>query len=96
MNLKLNHLLAALSPEAQHRIFGHLELIQQNLGDVLYESGDTLRNVYFPLNSIVSLLNVIDKDDAQCQRTQSMENRQAAMQERMQMMEHQSAEANQQ
>ena len=30
------------------------------LGGVLYESGDTLLNVYFPLDSIVSLLYVME------------------------------------
>ena len=29
------------------------------LGKVLYESGDTLRHVYFPTDSIVSLLYVL-------------------------------------
>jgi len=58
MNFQLNHLLAALSPAFQNRIFSHLDLVQQRLGDVLYESDDTLRNVHFPLDGIVSLLYV--------------------------------------
>lgn len=55
-----NHLLAALSSEAQARIFPQLELVQMTLGMVLYESGDTMRHVYFPTNSIVSLLYVME------------------------------------
>jgi CRP-like cAMP-binding protein len=55
-----NHLLAALSAEMQRRLFPHLELVSLPLGKVLYESGDTLRHVYFPTNAIVSLLYVME------------------------------------
>jgi CRP-like cAMP-binding protein len=55
-----NHLLAILSPEVQHRLFPYLELISMPLGKVIYESGDTLRHVYFPIDSIVSLLYVME------------------------------------
>lgn len=55
-----NHLLAALSVEAQNRLFPHLELVSLPLGKVLYESGDSLRHVYFPTNAIVSLLYVME------------------------------------
>lgn len=51
-----NHLLAAFPAEVRHRLYGHLELISLSLGQVLYESGETLHHVYFPTNSIVSLL----------------------------------------
>ena len=55
-----NHLLAALPTEVQDRLFPHLELIPLPLGKVLYESGDTLRHVYFPTDSIVSMLYVME------------------------------------
>ena len=55
-----NHLLAALPPDVQQRLFSHLELVPLPLGKVLYESGDKLRHVYFPTNSIVSLLYVME------------------------------------
>jgi CRP-like cAMP-binding protein len=55
-----NHLLAALPPDVQERVFPHLELVPMPLGKVLYESGDTLRHVYFPTNAIVSLLYVME------------------------------------
>jgi CRP-like cAMP-binding protein len=55
-----NHLLAALSPEVRERIFPHLEQIPLALGKVLYESGDAMRHVYFPTDSIVSLLYVME------------------------------------
>jgi CRP-like cAMP-binding protein len=54
-----NHLLAALSPAEQERIFPHLQLVPMPLGKVLYESGDLLHHVYFPTDSIVSLLYVL-------------------------------------
>jgi len=55
-----NHLLAALPAEVQHRLFPHLELVSLPLGKVLHESGDALRHVYFPTDSIVSLLYVME------------------------------------
>jgi len=55
-----NHLLAALSADIYNRLFTHLELIALPLGMVLYESGDTLRHVYFPTDAIVSLLYVME------------------------------------
>jgi CRP-like cAMP-binding protein len=55
-----NHLLAALPASVQDRIMPDLEKIPMVLGDVLYESGDTMLHVYFPTNSIVSLLYVME------------------------------------
>ena len=55
-----NHLLDALPPGDYERIAAHLELIPMGLGDVLYESGDRLRYVYFPTTSIISLLYVME------------------------------------
>ena len=55
-----NHLLAALAPDVQARLFPLLELVHFPLGNVLYESGDTLRHVYFPTDAIVSLLYVME------------------------------------
>ena len=54
-----NHLLAALSPAERERIYPHLRLVPMPLGKVLYESGDLLRHVYFPTDSIISLLYVL-------------------------------------
>src|ERR1700723_3785445 len=54
-----NHLLAAFSSAERERLFAHLELVPMPLGKILYESGDLLRYVYFPTNSIVSLLYVL-------------------------------------
>ena len=54
-----NHLLAALAPAERERIFPHLQLVPMPLGRALYESGDVLRHVYFPTDSIISLLYVL-------------------------------------
>jgi CRP-like cAMP-binding protein len=51
-----NHLLDALPQPEAERLFPFLEPVTLPLGKVLYESGDMLRHVYFPTDSIVSLL----------------------------------------
>lgn len=58
--LQQNHLLAALSDEVRQRLLPHLELVPLPLGKVLYESGATLRHVYFPTDSIVSLIYMME------------------------------------
>lgn len=50
-----NHLLAALEPDVQGRLFKHLELVPLPLHAVLYESNSAMRHVYFPTDSIVSV-----------------------------------------
>ena len=55
-----NHLLAALSSQTFERLLPDLEYIKLPLGKAIYESGDTLRHVYFPTDSIVSLLYVME------------------------------------
>jgi CRP-like cAMP-binding protein len=59
MNPHRNRLLAALTEGEFERLHPVLELMPLALGEVLYESGTTLRHVYFPLDSIVSLLYVM-------------------------------------
>jgi CRP-like cAMP-binding protein len=54
-----NLLLAALPDRERERLYPHLQLVQMPLGKVLYESGARLRHVYFPVDSIVSLLYVL-------------------------------------
>lgn len=58
--IEQNHLLGVIPADVQQRIFPHLELVDLPLGKVLYESGDTLRYVYFPTDAIVSLLYVME------------------------------------
>jgi CRP-like cAMP-binding protein len=59
-NPQQNHILDALPPPERERLFPHLNLVALPLGMVLYESGDTLRHIYFPTDSIVSLLYVME------------------------------------
>jgi CRP-like cAMP-binding protein len=56
---RLNHLLDALPAADLDRLIPSLELVPLALGDALYESDRRMRNVYFPVNSIVSLLHVM-------------------------------------
>ncbi|EWS62842.1 hypothetical protein Y695_03927 [Hydrogenophaga sp. T4] len=55
-----NHLLAALSPEVQDRLFPYLELVALPLRALMYESGRPMRHVYFPTDAIVSLQYVME------------------------------------
>ncbi len=57
-NSGINHLLAALPAEVRFRWVPILERVELPLGKVLYESGDTMAFVYFPITAIVSLLHV--------------------------------------
>lgn len=59
-----NHLLAALPVEIRHRLLPQLELVSLPLGKALYEPGDVLRYVYFPTDSIISLLYVMENGAA--------------------------------
>jgi CRP-like cAMP-binding protein len=54
-----NHILDALPDAERARLFPHLHLVELPLGLVLYEAGDALRHIYFPTDSIVSLLYVL-------------------------------------
>ncbi|TVR90858.1 MAG: Crp/Fnr family transcriptional regulator [Spirochaetaceae bacterium] len=55
-----NRLLAVLKRPEYERIAEYLELVPLPLGEVLYESGGQLDWVYFPTDSIVSLLYVME------------------------------------
>jgi len=55
-----NHLLSVLKDYDFDRIAPHLQLVPMPLGEVLYESGGKLDWVYFPTDSIVSLLYVME------------------------------------
>jgi CRP-like cAMP-binding protein len=54
-----NQILAALPDEEGARLFPQLKLIALPLGMSVYESGDIQRYIYFPTDSIVSLLYVL-------------------------------------
>lgn len=54
-----NNLLAALPVADFERLQPDLKPMRMKLGDVLYESGSHMRNVYFPTTAIVSLLYML-------------------------------------
>ena len=56
---RTNQLLAALPDAEWQRWLPELQSVEMPLGQVLYESGNTLSHVYFPTTSIVSLLYVM-------------------------------------
>jgi len=59
-----NHLLDHLPEEALAAIRPHLEYVDLELGDTLCEPHVTLQHVYFPVDSIVSLLCLMADGDS--------------------------------
>ena len=55
-----NHLLAAFPDAEWLRLEPLLEWVDLPLGQVMYESGGTLKHVYFPATAIISLLYVME------------------------------------
>jgi CRP-like cAMP-binding protein len=55
-----NQLIARLPTAERERWLPNLELVDMQLGSVIYEAGDTLAHVYFPTTSIISLLYVME------------------------------------
>jgi CRP-like cAMP-binding protein len=55
-----NHILEALPETVRERLFPHLKLVALRTGEVLYESGAPLRQIYFPANCVISLLYVLE------------------------------------
>ena len=55
-----NQLLAALPKNHRQSFIDKLELVEMPLGKVVYEAGDDAHFVYFPTDSIVSMLYVME------------------------------------
>ncbi|WP_342806284.1 Crp/Fnr family transcriptional regulator [Alteromonas sp. M12] len=55
-----NKLLNALPQTCKDRIFPLLKLTNLPLGKVVYEAGQKVANVYFPTDSIISLLSMME------------------------------------
>nr|WP_282875739.1 Crp/Fnr family transcriptional regulator [Pseudomonas peli] len=62
--LRQNHLLIALSEAAKKRLFSHMELVALQQGEILYESSEIISHIYFPVDSIISLVHVIGNGDS--------------------------------
>jgi CRP-like cAMP-binding protein len=52
-----NHILAALPAEDYERLAPHLKPVNMPRGQILYYTGDPIEQVYFPINSMVSLVS---------------------------------------
>lgn len=59
-----NRLLAALPRRNYERLLLHLTPVELAFQDILYESQDPIRFVYFPNNGLVSMLTTVDGDRA--------------------------------
>src|SRR6267143_1580805 len=55
-----NSVLAALPPRTYRDMLSGLEPVALVFGEVLYEPGAPIRDVYFPTNGLVSLLTLVD------------------------------------
>ncbi len=53
-------MLAALPPKQYQRLLAGLESVPLIFGEVLYEPGKRIRHVYFPSDSLISLLTVVE------------------------------------
>jgi CRP-like cAMP-binding protein len=56
----LNSLLAALPRRVYLRLLPGLTTVDLVFGDVLYEAGDAIQEVYFPSGSLISLLTLVE------------------------------------
>ncbi len=55
-----NRLLQLLPDEIRARLAPHLELVTLPLGTVLCEPASTIKNVYFPVDAIISMVHVME------------------------------------
>ena len=55
----VNRLLDSLTKKEYSRLLPKLTTVSLVLGEVLYEPGDLIKSVYFPIDSIVSLISVV-------------------------------------
>lgn len=55
-----NHLLAALPKDEYQRLLPKLQPFPLVFGEVIYQTGDVIRNVYFPTSGIISLLAAVE------------------------------------
>lgn len=59
-----NHLLDALLTTEYDRLFPNLKLVKMHLGQVLYEFGQNLDYLYFPITCIISKLYVMENGES--------------------------------
>ena len=56
-----NRVLASLPVKSYQRLRAQLEPVILTFGQVLYEPGGPIRQVYFPVDCLISLLTAVDK-----------------------------------
>jgi CRP-like cAMP-binding protein len=56
-----NQVLASIPPKYYQRLRAELEPVTLIFGQVLYQPGETIRHVYFPVDCLISLLTAVDK-----------------------------------
>lgn len=59
-----NRLLSALPDEEYGQLESKLERVSLSLGEILFEPPDPIRNVYFPVSSIISFLAELPNGDS--------------------------------
>ena len=59
-----NSLLAALTEKGYRSLLAHLEPVRLTSGEILYRPGEPIIHVYFPIDTLVSLLTLIDGHQA--------------------------------
>jgi CRP-like cAMP-binding protein len=57
---KVNQLLAALPEQEYQRLVPYLEYVDLTSGEVLYEPGETMTEVYFPRAAMISLVSIME------------------------------------
>jgi CRP-like cAMP-binding protein len=56
-----NNVLASIPSRDYQRLHSQLEPVTLKFGQILYEPGQVIQHVYFPINSLISLLTAVDK-----------------------------------
>jgi len=62
--IERNALLAGLPSAERARLSDNLELVPLELGQVLYESGESMTHAYFPTDCVISLLYVMKNGES--------------------------------
>src|SRR5664279_2316084 len=56
-----NRVLASIRAVDLQRLTPHLESVALTFGQILYEPGEAIHHVYFPVDCLISLLTAVDK-----------------------------------
>ena len=56
-----NRVLASIPPKDYKRLHAQLEPVELKFGEVLFEPGEAIKHVYFPVDCLISLLTAVDK-----------------------------------